>query len=1076
MWLVSHRLCACILLFILVCSELTEAAAKHQRRSKKRERKCGYDGCPQPKPDMLNVHIVAHTHDDVGWLKTVDQYYYGAKPTIQKANVENILDSVVSALLKDPEKRFIYVESAFFFKWWSHQAAAFKEQVKQLVNEGRLEFIGGAWSMNDEAATHYHSTVDQFTWGLRKLNDTFGECGRPKIGWQIDPFGHSRELASLLAQMGYDGLFLGRIDYQDKVNRFTNREAEMVWHASDSLGEKADLFTGVLYNTYSPPPGFCFDILCADEPIIDDKSSPEYNVDRKVADLLEYFKNALGAYRTNNVLITMGDDFNYQHAPAWFNNLDKIILNINQRQLSGLKVNAFYSTPSCYLKSLYDSGIKFPTKSDDFFPYASDPHSFWTGYFTSRPTLKRFERIGNHYLQVCKQLSVLAKKKTASFEENLSNLREAMGVMQHHDAVTGTEKQHVAEDYARLLQIGIEKCSENIKESLNQLTVDDDNSEITRDEGFDSRLRFEYESCADLNISSCDVSEKSDKFVVSLYNPLAHSTFQYVRVPVTDGDYEVLDYRNVPVASQVVAIPTEVQSLSFRKSNAESELVILANELPPLGYKSYYVQKKPKIAKSIEPVVTLVTHRDEFMADDSFAGRETGPFTIGNQYLNLSFNENGLLESAATEEVQMKVQQNFYIYQGFLGNNEVWENRSSGAYIFRPNGTEVYDVAKHADVRVIRGDLVDEVHQTFNEWISQVVRIYKNENYAEFQWLVGPIPVADKIGREIITRFDTDIQSNGIFHTDSNGREMLKRVRDQRPTWNLTLWEKIAGNYYPITSKIAIEDNTRRFAILNDRAQGGSSLADGSIELMVHRRLLHDDAFGVGEALNETAYGDGLIARGTSYFVFGPKKHTEKTSTEANERFVQQQILLPSWLFFSNVSHLSYDVWRNSYKNIFSGLSLSLPKNIHLLTFEPWKSDSILIRFEHILEKDEDKQYSQAVTFNFQDVFRSFDVISIREATLAANQWLDEAKRLHFKSDNLNETPSTTETATVRMSEHERRHPQIDIKPDVSPRQYSKRAYKLIRQNAVEGDNNDLTITLKPMEIRTFIVELEPKP
>lgn len=66
---------------------------------------------------------------------------------------------------------------------------------------GRLEFANGGWVMNDEAATHYGAIIDQMTLGLRFLEDTFGNDGRPRVAWHIDPFGHSREQASLFAQV-----------------------------------------------------------------------------------------------------------------------------------------------------------------------------------------------------------------------------------------------------------------------------------------------------------------------------------------------------------------------------------------------------------------------------------------------------------------------------------------------------------------------------------------------------------------------------------------------------------------------------------------------------------------------------------------------------------------------------------------------------------------------------------------------------------------------------------------------------------------------------------------------------------
>lgn len=66
----------------------------------------------------------------------------------------------------------------------------------------------------------------------------------------------------------------------------------------------------------------------------------------QVDDFVSYVTNMSQVYRTNNVLITMGEDFNYQSAHMWFKNLDKLIKYESGMSLTG----KFISTPSESLK------------------------------------------------------------------------------------------------------------------------------------------------------------------------------------------------------------------------------------------------------------------------------------------------------------------------------------------------------------------------------------------------------------------------------------------------------------------------------------------------------------------------------------------------------------------------------------------------------------------------------------------------------------------------------------------------------------------------------------------------------
>lgn len=80
--------------------------------------------------------------------------------------------------------------------------------------------------------------------------------------------------------------------------------------------------------------------------------------------------------------------------------------------------------------------------------------------------------------------------------------------------------------------------------------------------------------------------------VVTLYNPLAHTSSQYVRVPVKNENYEVTNAKGQVVASEVVPVPWQVLALEFRHNDTQHELVFKAsvNKIA-----SFYIKKVEKV-------------------------------------------------------------------------------------------------------------------------------------------------------------------------------------------------------------------------------------------------------------------------------------------------------------------------------------------------------------------------------------------------------------------------------------------------------------------------------------------------
>jgi hypothetical protein len=533
---------------------------------------------------------------------------------------------------------------------------------------------------------------------------------------------------------------------------------------------------------------------------------------------------------------------------------------------------------------------------------------------------------------------------------------------------------------------------------------------------------------------------------VIVYNALAFSYSTIIHLPVSsDAPYHI---SRVGSAGKEDQILLPIRSISKMTSEGGSDYLVLfdTGPLPPLGAAVFRLSRAE--GHHSFPLVS---------SDKSVQSRRLQSSTdpvdeveVSNGLMTVRFDSStGSIKQVAMDDTNLDLSQTWGYYESFDSTfDSDHKEQDSGAYIFRPSTPEQKIRAlEPSSAKFYNTSLGFEVHVYFKEpWIQTVTRVLTGLPYVEVEYTIGPIPINDGRGKEVVTRFSAPIQSAGTFFTDSNAREFLKRKRNSRPTWDLNVFEPVAGNYYPVNAAIYLEDEENALAVVTDRTQGGTSLVDGTVELMVQRRILADDGRGVSEALNETIdgmtpyppygtaqrLGDGIVIKGKHRIMIGGDKGGARLA-----RSMMDAALVDPLVFVGSApSHQTTPL----YLSGFSGLQNALPPNVMLVTLArlhdrsaSTKTTTFLVRLGHQYAIGEDEVLSKPVEIDLDKLFNGYKVVAVMEKTLTGNQdyteWLK--RRLDWTGTERVPKGSLIDGTVVHLEPMDIRTFEVTVEDDV---------------------------------------------
>ncbi|TGZ74096.1 hypothetical protein CRM22_001130 [Opisthorchis felineus] len=749
-------------------------------------------------------------------------------------------------------------------------------------------------------------------------------------------------MAYLNRKMRFSAMVLQRVHYEVKKYLAKRQSLEFSWRQywdndghTEILTHMMPFYSYDVPHTCGPEPAVCcqFDFARLQLSKCPWKIQPQVITQNNVAERAQlladqYRKKAMLFDNDGVLLVPLGDDFRYLSEEEWglqLDNYGRLIQHFNSNPDYRIKLR--FATVSDYFNALHQRlktranephlATEMTQLTGDLFTYADRDHDYWSGYFTSRPAEKFLIRHLESELRSAELLysythQFLASDQTryalltgfqSSLFGHLTEARRTLGLLHHHDAITGTTKPLVASDYATKLLNAIRATRLVFSVSAAHLLVlfvghrAGDNPRLPIPGAVKDRLENLLANTNPLD-GLQDVSSLEDEFFaeglsrpkILKLDPKGSPSFVYLFNPVP--------YSRTLSTTLTLQGPAP-KTLLITQSTLKEQLISQRGLVVQLEPSVQYDSSKPVelFTARIGPVLmspmsltrlsvqvdgkTIVTPLQPSSGDSSDSeclstGNPTElvwtneshkiSYGLGVTCLTVSTLKHTNQPSSCIFHSSFETKQFIDRLSGlyldvlvdFLQYHTGQNKPHSGAYLFVPEGAgKVMELPKTPQLRIVRGPLCEEI-TVFTQYVNHTVRLYKDARYpSQAIELQNTVDLRSTNNMELVMRVRTNISSaHRTFFTDSNCFQFIQR----------TYYDKLPlqGNLYPMTcaafvegfpevrtdqKPVSNEDPHIRLNLLTAHAHGVTSTNAGELMVWLDRRTPQDDDRGLDSPL-----------------------------------------------------------------------------------------------------------------------------------------------------------------------------------------------------------------------------------